>query len=248
MEYAHVADLYDSYVRTTFDLPFFLKETQAVSGEVLELMSGTGRLSLPLLEAGVRLTCVDGSPEMLQVLQRKLAARGLSAPVHAADVCTLELGQRFDLAFIPFHSLAELSDPADQQRALERIHAHLSPGGTFFCTLHNPRVRLRQVDGQLRLRAHVPLLERPGTLALWAVENVSADGSRVEGMQFFEEYDERGVMRAKRMVTIRFAVITREAFEAMAGRAGFQVEALYGDYTHAPFQEERPFMIWKLRR
>ena len=63
-----VASLYDSYVTATFDVPFFLAEAKAVPGPVLELMAGTGRVSLPLVEAGVPLTCVDASGAMLSRL------------------------------------------------------------------------------------------------------------------------------------------------------------------------------------
>ena len=69
---AYVAGLYDTYVNTTFDVPFFLNEAKGVSGEVLELMAGTGRVSIPLIKAGVRLTCVDRSSAMLTILEEKL--------------------------------------------------------------------------------------------------------------------------------------------------------------------------------
>ena len=72
MDYGRIAHLYDAYVHSDFDVAFFLEETRAAS-QVLELMSGTGRLSIPLLEAGVSLSCVDQSPEMLASLREKLA-------------------------------------------------------------------------------------------------------------------------------------------------------------------------------
>ena len=50
------------------DIPFFREMCADATGDVLELMSGTGRVSLPLLRAGVTLTCVDYSAEMLRVL------------------------------------------------------------------------------------------------------------------------------------------------------------------------------------
>ncbi len=62
-DYGPVANLYDIYVPATFDFDFFINETTKSKGEVLELMSGTGRVSIPLLEAGVKLTCVDLSAE-----------------------------------------------------------------------------------------------------------------------------------------------------------------------------------------
>jgi len=89
--HSRFADLYDSYVRVTQDIPFFLYAARQIDGGVLELMCGTGRVSLPLVEAGVRLTCVDYSADMLAVLRRKLAAHHLRAelvcPVSAS--CTL---------------------------------------------------------------------------------------------------------------------------------------------------------------
>ena len=96
MDYSLFASLYDNYVRTGLDIPFFLKETSRVTGEVLELMSGTGRVSLPLLESGIRLTCVDASPEMLQILQEKVSRRGLAADIHLMDIRELELGKKFE--------------------------------------------------------------------------------------------------------------------------------------------------------
>ena len=65
--YDLVSDLYDIYIPVTFDIDFFIQETKNTPGEVLELMSGTGRVSIPLLEAGVKLTCVDLSAKSNQV-------------------------------------------------------------------------------------------------------------------------------------------------------------------------------------
>ena len=76
MDYSQVAHWYDIYVNTELDVPFFVNEAQK-SDRVLKLTPGTGRLSIPLLEAGVSLTCVDNSPEMLAILRQKLAAKEL---------------------------------------------------------------------------------------------------------------------------------------------------------------------------
>jgi SAM-dependent methyltransferase len=130
---------------------WLVQEARKASGEVLELMCGTGRVSLPLVEAGVSLTCVDSSPQMLNVLRQKLDARHLSANVQEMDVCALALPQRFDLLFIPFHSFSEILSPDDQHTTLEHVRDHLSDNGRFICTLHNPVVRRQSVDSQLRL-------------------------------------------------------------------------------------------------
>ncbi|HEX2995144.1 MAG TPA: class I SAM-dependent methyltransferase, partial [Anaerolineales bacterium] len=124
-DYDPIASLYDIYVPATFDIDFFLNETKKSTGEVLELMSGTGRVSIPLLEAGVKLTCVDLSAASNDRLREKLAQKGLQADVYQMDVCELDLHKKFDMAIIPFHSFAHITSPQDQRKALERIHAHL---------------------------------------------------------------------------------------------------------------------------
>jgi len=43
MDYDRVAHLYDAYVQTELDIPFFLDEARKARGPVLELMCSTGR-------------------------------------------------------------------------------------------------------------------------------------------------------------------------------------------------------------
>jgi SAM-dependent methyltransferase len=242
--YDTIADLYDTYVPATFDIPFFVNETRKTSGEVLELMSGTGRVSLPLLEAGVKLTCVDLSGELNAVLEDKLKQRGLKAAVYKMDICELDLPQKFDMVIIPFHSFAHIVSPDDQRKALSRIQQHLLPGGTFICTLGNPAVRQKAVDGQLRLFRKYPL--ENGQLLLWIKEDrLPGDSQVVEALQFFEEYDAQGLLKSKRLLELHFRLSGKDEFEALAQAAGFRVKALYGDYAYAEFSEATsPFMIW----
>ena len=249
IDWARLADLYDTYVKTELDIPFFLNETRKVSGEVLELMSGTGRVSIPLIQAGLRLTCVDASAEMLAILRTKLAERNLSAPVHWMDVRALEIDKRFDLIFIPFHSFAELPSTEGQSQTLARIREHLADNGRFICTLHNPQVRLKRVDGQLRLWGKYPLEDRQGTLLFWGLENYDSDQHAVNGLEIFEEYDLNGFMKTKRLVELHFRIVDQREFENLAAAAGFKVVALYGNYEYSEFrQDTSPFMIWVLRK
>jgi SAM-dependent methyltransferase len=243
----HVARFYDIYAQATFDIPFFLQEAKKSSGEILELMAGTGRVSLPLIQAGVQLTCVDNSAEMLAGLQDKLEQQHLSARIHKMDVRELALHKQFDQIIIPFHSFSELHSPADQKQVLVRIYEHLSEKGRFICTLHNPPQRLRPVDGQLRLVGNYPDVEHQGNLLLWSLSTYDASTRIVDALQFYEQYDSSGVLRKKSLLQIKFMLLPKQDFEVLAVTAGFKVLALYGDYSYAPFQDETsPYMIWIL--
>ena len=247
--YDTIADLYDIYVPATFDIDFFVNETKKSSGEVLELMSGTGRVSIPLLEAGVKLTCLDLSAGLNAILEEKLQTMGFQADVHQMDVCDIELQKQFDMVIIPFHSFAHLTSLDDQKNALAQIHKHLSPGGTFICTLGNSKLRQQNVDGQLRLFRKYPL-ENGGSLLLWIVEDNALDDEQVvEAKQFYEEFDNQGVMKSKRLLELHFRLSTKDEFEALAEAAGFTVKAFYGDYEYSEFDAENsPFMIWILEK
>jgi SAM-dependent methyltransferase len=246
MDYSRIARFYDAYVKAEFDVPFFLEQAKGAS-QVLELMSGTGRLSIPLLEAGVNLTCVDNSPEMLALLRIKLAEKRLSARVHQMDVCALSLSGSFDLIVLPFHSFAEILDRDDQRKALAGIRRLLSKTGRFICTLLNPPVRVRSINGQLTQRGKHRLPDGQGTLFLSAIQHYDAVHHLVTGTQFYEVYDADGVMCSKSFVDVQFCLHKKDAFQQLVQSQGFEVLHLYGDYACGPFQaDESPVMIWIL--
>jgi len=248
--YDTIADLYDIYVPATYDLEFFLKETMKARGEVLELMSGSGRVSLPLIQAGVKLTCVDISAQLNAIFRKKLELAGLKADIYQMSICELDLPKKFAMAIIPFHSFAHLVSKNDQQTALERVHAHLLPGGVFICTLGNPSVRNKAVDGQMRLFRKYMLSEARGTLFLWILEKFDdEDPQVVQAYQFFEEYDQKCVLQSKRLLELHFRLTEKEEFEVMAKAAGFRVKEFYGDYDYSKFQpESSPAMLWIMEK
>jgi SAM-dependent methyltransferase len=245
--YVRIAELYDSFVKTDVDVPFFLSEAQKAGDEILELMVGTGRLTIPLLEAGIPITCVDFSAEMLAILREKLTERGLNADVHQADVCNFDLGRQFKQIILPFQAFPEITEEADQRRALHAIHKHLQPDGEFICTLHNPAVRLKSVDDQLHLVGRHER-EHGGHLLVWLLQKHDPSTNLVEVLEFFEEYDGRGMLLSKRYSALQFHLLDKPTFERLIAEAGFVVQQLYGDYHYAPFDEDSsPFMVWVLR-
>ncbi len=247
IHFDRIADLYDYYVTADFDLQFFLEEATKVQGKVLELTSGTGRLSIPLLQAGVDLTCVDYSEAMLGMLGRKLEQHGLSCRVIPMDITALSLDDRFALIFIPFHSFSEILEPQKQRSALERIREHLTETGEFICTLHNPVVRTPSMDGTLHRLGKFPTVSG-GSLIVKYEMHYAPSSPVAHGKQFYEVYDEHANLISTRELEINFYVFARNEFEALARGTGFAISALYGNYDWSSFDDLiSPFMIWRLR-
>lgn len=246
IDFDAVADLYDAYVQTDFDISYWLSEAKRANGPVLELTCGTGRVSLPLLRAGVDLTCIDYSVGMLARLRAKLKEAGLSCAVHQQDITQLDLPARFRLIFIPFHSFSEIVDPVARRRTLERIRRHLSDGGAFICTLQNPVVRAATLDGTLQTMGTFSL-GGGRSMTLSARMAYNAATGVVSGEQIYELRRGEEAPYEMRVLPVRFALLARSDFEALARSTGWTIRALHGDYGCTPFDDaSSPFMIFNL--
>jgi SAM-dependent methyltransferase len=246
IDYDAVADLYDSYVQVDFDLPFFREESKD-AGEVLELMAGTGRVSAALLDVVPRLTCVDSSREMLARLTRKLSAAAPTLQIVRADIRRLPFKSRYDLALIPFHAFAEITDAHDRLQALLSIREALRPGGRLVCALHNPAVRRLRVDGEEKLLGSFALPDTGGRLEVWMKESYE-DASTVFAVQTYRVYGENDELVEMRRLDLRFALIEEKEFVGHAREAGFETGAVYGDYERSSFDRlSSLFMIFDLR-
>ncbi len=247
-DYDVVADLYDAFVQIDFDLEFFRQLARDCGGPLLELMAGTGRATRALHEGCSDLTCVDLSLEMLRVLRGKLADRTPAPLVVCADVRALPLADaRFEMAVIPFNSFAELTWPEDQRAGLAEVNRVLAPGGTFVCTLHNPAVRRRTLDGQTRERGSFEL-EDGGRLQLIVRGTLDDATGLAVSEQTYRLYDPAGSLRDERRQTVRFALLTRDGFVDLADGAGFEPTELAGDYDGSPFADDSTYMIWRLKK
>lgn len=247
IDFDRVADLYDVYVRTGMDVPFWLEECRDVRGKVLELMSGTGRVSLPLLHAGVRLVCVDRAPAMLARLQAKAGFAGLPCEVYCQDVAELDLPEQYPLIFIPFHSFQEILSDTARQQALARIRRHLAAGGCFVCTLQNPVVRTAGMDGIDRPIGVFPM-DDGRSLSLSARMMYDPVSQIATGVQTYALQDPHDAITETRTLDIRFRLYRREEFEGLLERSGFEVREVYGDYERGRYEGgQSPFIIVRAR-
>ncbi len=244
LDYEKIAHLYDSYCRFTDDVPFFLQECKKTDGSVLELMCGTGRISMPLLEAGVNLTCVDASPAMLAILRQKLAASGLSAHVVQASITCLKLESTFDLVLLPFQSFHELHTGAEQRKALTEIARSLKSNGRFICTLHNPRVRLQSIIQGSSHYGPFPRVDGVGSVSLSVDLNYEPETGIVRGWQTIYELDSTDQKVVEHRLPIQFSLIEFDVFQELVQSADFSIEEVFGNYDFSPFvPETSPYII-----
>ncbi|TAK58165.1 MAG: class I SAM-dependent methyltransferase [Bacteroidetes bacterium] len=248
IQFDSVSDIYDYYVTSELDIPFFMKETEGFTREILELMCGTGRVSIPLLQANRKLVCVDYSRGMLDSFRKKIEGKNYPVELIKADVTTLNLGRTFECILLPFHSFSEILTPELQQRALAMIAKHLEPNGIFVCTLQNPAMKFKAADGVTKTLGKFPM-EGGKTLVVSYMNEPASDGNVITGFQQYEIFDSSNALIEKRRLEINFMPVGKTEFEKMVQQAGMEVEALYGDYSYSRFVErESVFMIYRLKK
>jgi SAM-dependent methyltransferase len=184
IKFDKVADIYDFYVNVDFDIPFFLKETENFEGEILELMCGTGRVSIPLLDSGRKMTCIDYSIGMLNSFGRKIKDKNYAVNLVQMDVTELDLDKKFDMIILPFHSITEILSTGFQIKALQSVASHLTGNGIFILTLQNPKTRLKMADGISRVMGKFSL-EDGKELIISYVNQYNEHDMIVSGFQFY---------------------------------------------------------------
>ncbi len=147
-QFLSTARLYDQDTRdvVTADIPFYLEYARALGltegGAALELACGTGRVSLPLARAGVRVTGLDLSAPMLDIFREKLAAEAPAVRERVAltqgNMADFQFDEQFRLILIPFRAFQALTRPDDAMACLRRVRAHLAPGGLFILDVFRP--------------------------------------------------------------------------------------------------------------
>lgn len=239
IDFSYVADLYDYYANADFDINFY-KELCKGRKNILELMCGTGRISIPLIKEGYSLTCVDYSEEMLNVFRSKINEPE-KVKIVCQDVCELNLEEQYDLIIIPSNSISEILDKEKRRQALKKIYHHLRPNGIFFCSLYNPEYRIKMADGAMKYLGKYNL-ENDQTMVVTYYNVYFSEARIITGTQFYEIYDSNNQLAEKRCLDIHFSIITKEEMCKMAKSVGFTLKAMYGDYEPYHYDGESTYM------
>lgn len=96
---------------------------------VLDVGAGTGRLSIPLADAGYSVTAVDPSSAMLEQLASRLSGRVVRTV--ASPIENFSSSDRFDIAVCVFTVSSYWLTEQQLRSSLSAIYDHLVPGGSL---------------------------------------------------------------------------------------------------------------------
>jgi hypothetical protein len=144
------ADVYDEryeelFAEDTARAAAFLEEL-AGGGPALELGVGTGRIAIPLSEAGVDVHGIDASEAMLAVMRAKPG--GERVPTTLGTFADFSLPPSFGLIYVVFSSFFVLLTQEEQLSCFRAVSRHLSEDGVFVMQAFVPDPSRFDRDGQ----------------------------------------------------------------------------------------------------
>lgn len=217
---------------------FFLEMARLHSSEVLELACGTGLTTLPLAQAGIRITGVDITPDMLK--HARVKAQGLHVEFIQADARTFRSDKLFSMIYLTGNAFQAFLSDDDQLALLGTVYRHLAPDGVFVFETRNP--------------AGTDLSDQEESV--WG-EFTDKDGRKVtvSGTQTYDAerhimhwmtFRDWGFKKTASRIACRFT--DQRTLQQLLESQGFRVESQYADWDKTPFTPSSSSIISVCRK
>jgi SAM-dependent methyltransferase len=228
------------------DVELYLALARRTGGPILELAVGSGRVAVPLAEAGYDVVGVDLDPAMLARARARAAGAGPATErrltliegdlLQAAANPAIDSRGPYPLALIALNSILLLATAEAQRRAFREISALLAPGGVAVVDAWQPTpADLIAFDGRLSLE----WLRTDPESGRDVTKTVAAwfdSATRLVTLTTIFEEGEQGAstVRWTRSDALRLAIA--DELTSWAEAAGLEIEQVAGDHDLTPLQ------------
>ena len=229
--YDPIARIYDPWSASVVeDIAFYVEEALGCDGPVVELAVGSGRIAVPIAQAGRAVIGVDLSEGMLAVARALAEEHGVSPLVdlRVGDLREPPVDERVPLVICPFRSLLHMADEEQKLRALRAARELLEPGGRLVFDVFAP--------------SSEDIAETHG---IWL--------EREDGIFERADWDEASrtlklsVRSGDSAASMELHWLSAIEWRRLIDEAGFDVAGLYGWFDRRPYRGDED-MIWACRR
>jgi SAM-dependent methyltransferase len=123
-----IAGVYDDWYGAVDEATVPLLKELAHARRALELGIGSGRVAIPLQQAGVAVEGIDASQAMVARLRAK---PGGAIPVVIGDMADVAAEGEYGLIYVLVNTFFGLLTQEDQVRCFRNVAKHLAPQGSF---------------------------------------------------------------------------------------------------------------------
>ena len=216
----------------------WLGETGLRPRTAMDLACGTGSLTRELALRGYEMIGVDLSADMLAEAAEKNRDLDAIPPIFLCQsMDKLDLYGTIDACVCCLDSVNYVTSPKKLQKAFERVHLFLMPGGVFLFDINTPE-KLMGLDGQMFLD------ETEDTYCVWRAEYSPRRRICSYFMDLFRLDEETGLWERGEELHEEYAYTPAELEEYLR-RAGFAHIRQYGNLKLRPPKpgEDRIFFV-----
>ena len=215
--------------RTKREIDFIESELVLPDGaRLLDVGCGFGRHAIELARRGYDVVGIDPAPAMIAAAKEN-ADPFLPIDFRQAWGEEFVTETPFDAAICTFTSLGQISSRGENSGLVQRVFAALKPGGRFV-------VEVPQRDAYLKgLKPSEQFGEGQSTTAVSRQYDPQA--------QTVTEIFHLVSPKKSQTYTLRYRLYDQAGLFDLRQRAGFVIQAAYGDYEGAPLTGERPIMV-----
>jgi ubiquinone/menaquinone biosynthesis C-methylase UbiE len=249
--YTNTAGYYDYDNRSIIkdDLDFYVEYVNQTHGPVLELASGTGRVSLHIAEkTGRHIQCIEYSEFMLERFRYKLQTSHRHVrekiTIQSGDMSDFNLGQKYECIIIPWRALQWLPVQEQTVACLKCVYRHLPDNGVFVFDIFKPRT----YDGQWLGKEDVSydILDGNKRIIRSTINHFADTEKKYIQYKNKIRIQENGTERVQEdLLTIKY--YGYEDIVGLLQSNGFTIKEEYGYYDKRPIQdgEEMIFVCTK---
>ncbi len=223
------------------DLPFWLSLAAQFGDPVLELGCGTGRVLIPIAQAGHRCIGMDRDLSMLVYLQAGISPDLDPRPqIILADITWFNLATKLPLVILPCNTFSTL-DARKRRACLRSIYRVMQPGGVFALSIPNPAT-LRSLparsEAELEDKFYHPQTGNPVQVSSSWLRNKR----NFRLTWYYDHLQPDGTVERHEISTLHH-LISLEAYISEIQEVRMVVTHIYGDFDRSEYGENSPHCI-----
>jgi len=220
-------DATEKYAPQT-EVNFFASFIEQNPGRVLEPMSGSGRLQIPLMQRGYIVDGVDHSYAMLEHCRQRCAALGLTEPeLYEQSLENFVLPYKYSTMIIAVGSLQLITDRHVVLKSLKNLRAHMLEGGNLLIDIFIPDITVDLFSVSI---AH---LDEYRSIRLTKRHVFNAEKKIADSFCLYELFVD-GVIQQQENALIEIVWRSDDEWQELLLQAGFEIIRIYDEKFKEP--------------
>jgi ubiquinone/menaquinone biosynthesis C-methylase UbiE len=246
-----LAELYDHVPAYSGrpDRDFYLDYCRKADGKILEIGCGTGRILIPVAEAGCEIAGLDLSEHRLARCREKLADKADEVrdrvQLKQGNATDFRFDDLFQLAIIPFHMFQHIVSVEEQIACLKSVNRHLHMNGRLVFDVFQVNLTIIKNSPLNSEIEDLPQFELPDGRQLRRTHCITAvrrfEQCREVKLIYYLTDTDGTTRRITQAFPFRY--FFRYELAHLLARCGFDVIDVFGDFDKSPLGDDSPELI-----